>query len=238
MKTLKALLVDDVASMRKFLKYGLEKTFPNVVVDEASNGKEAQAKLEKSDYDLVLSDWEMPLVNGEELLRWLRQHPTLNKTPFIMITSRDDKPSVLKAMHAGVDSYVVKPFTAEGLAQKVITVVEKADRREQERFEVHGSLNLHFGDQVAHGSIIDLGMGGIFGLFGRNNPLPRILQKVLVDIKLENSHKVDGLEAFVIRMQAAEAFIDAENVKIAVKFCELPDVRSKELQQVLDSLAL
>ncbi len=129
MKKLNVLIVDDVASMRKFVKYGLEKSFPDISVAEAANGKEAQAKLEKEEYDLVLCDWEMPYVNGEELLTWVRKHPILSKTPFIMVTSRSDKPSVLKAMHGGVDSYMIKPFTADGLAQKVMLLVDKADRK-------------------------------------------------------------------------------------------------------------
>lgn len=236
MKKLKALIVDDVASMRKFLKFGMEKSFPNIFVDEATNGKEAQAKLEKIEYDLVLCDWEMPLLNGEELLQWIRGHPTLNKTPFVMVTSRSDKPSVLKALQGGVDSYVVKPFTAEGLAQKVMSIVDKADRREQERFEAAGAVNLHFHDQVTRGSIIDVSFGGFFGSFARSAPLPAIFEKVLVDFKFEASHKIDGLEGFVIRLQASEAFIDAENVRIAVKFMDLPEKRKKELEKILSLL--
>ncbi|MGD0282170.1 MAG: response regulator [Dissulfurispiraceae bacterium] len=236
MQKLKALIVDDVASMRKFLKFGLEKTFPQVSVDEAVNGKEAQAKLEKTEYDLVLCDWEMPLLNGEELLLWVRSHPTLKKTPFIMVSSRNDKPSVLKAMQEGVDSYVVKPFTAEALAQKVMALVSKADRREVERLEAHGSTNLHFSDKVARGSIMDVSLGGIFSMFSRGNHLPGIFEKVMVDIKLEDSHKMDGVEGFVIRIQAAEAFIDADQVKIAVKFMDLPPDRKKVLEKILNSL--
>src|SRR5208337_1181014 len=133
MQKLNILIVDDVASMRKFLKFGLEKTFSQVCADEAANGKEAQAKLEAAHYDLVLCDWEMPILNGEELLLWVRSHPQINKTPFVMVTSRVDKESVLKAKERGVDGYVVKPFTAEFLAHKVMSLVSKTDRRSTER---------------------------------------------------------------------------------------------------------
>jgi CheY-like chemotaxis protein len=236
MKIIKVLIVDDVASMRKFLKFGLEKTFPRVTVDEAANGKDAQLKLEKTEYDLVLCDWEMPFMNGEELLTWLRNHPTLSKTPFIMVTSRNDKPSVLKALHGGANSYVVKPFTANSLAQKVMSIVDHADRREQERVEAHGSANVHFSDRVTVGSLIDISLGGLFAVFERKNPIPAIFEKVLIEINFEDSQKVDGLEGFVIRMQAAEAFIDSENVKIAIKFLELPDKQKKDLEKILNEI--
>ncbi len=236
MRKLRVLIVDDVASMRKFLKFGLEKSFPDIFVDEAAHGKEAQGKLEKGEYDLVLCDWEMPYVTGEELLAWMRNHPTLSKMPFIMVTSRSDKPSVLKAMQGGVDSYMVKPFTADGLAQKVMMLVDKADRREMERFEAHGSINLQFRDQVARGTIVDISIGGLFAVISRKNPLPSIFEEVRVDIKLDDQQKkVDGIAGFIIRIQAAEAYIDAEDVKIAVKFLNLSSEGTKQIQQLLDS---
>jgi CheY-like chemotaxis protein len=205
-------------------------------VDEAVNGKDAQTKLEKVEYDLVLCDWEMPYVTGEELLCWVRNHPTLSKLPFIMVTSRSDKPSVLKAMQEGVDSYMIKPFTADGLAHKILSLIDKADRRESERFELHGDVILHFRGQAARGSIIDISMGGFFGEFSRKNPLPPIFEEVRLDIKLEDPQKeADGIAGFVIRLQAAEAFVDAEKVKIAVKFLDLADEGNKKIQQLLGS---
>jgi DNA-binding response OmpR family regulator len=237
MKSLKVLVVDDVASMRKFLKFGLEKSFPKILVDEAANGKEAQTKLEQMEYDLVLCDWEMPYVNGDELLSWVRNHPTLCRMPFIMVSSRSDKMSVLKARDRGVDSYMIKPFTVDNLAHKVMLLVDKADRRESERFAAHGDINLYFRDQVARGSIIDISMGGLFGEFSRKkNPVPSIFEEVRADIKLEDSQKkADEIQGFVIRLQAAEAFIDAENVKIAVKFLDSSGEGSKKIQQLIES---
>ncbi|MBF0505359.1 MAG: response regulator [Nitrospirae bacterium] len=236
MKKLKVLIADDTASMRKFVKYGLEKSFPSILVDEAVNGREAQAKLDHTEYDLVLCDWEMPDINGDKILEWVRSHPTINSTPFIMVTSRNDKESVMQAIQGGVNSYVVKPFSAESLAQKITAVIDHFDRREFQRFEVNGSVNLHFGDQAIRGKIIDVSMGGIFSTVGRKSPLPAIFEKVMVDIKLEISEKLGGIEGFVIRLQAAESFIDSENVKIAVKFMDLPDQRKQELQRVMSSL--
>jgi CheY-like chemotaxis protein len=234
MQELRALIVDDVQSMRKFLKFGMEKTFPKVFIDEACNGKEAQLKLESGKYDLVLCDWEMPLLNGEELLCWMREQPSLKKTPFIMVTSRDDKSSVVRAMEQGVDSYVIKPFTADGLAQKVMSLISRADRRETERIEVQGSTRLRFGENVAQGNIIDVSLGGIFNTFSRANPLPGIFGEVKLDISLNESLKIEGLKGFVVRIQAAEAFIDAEHVKIAVKFEDLSAERKEKFEKILN----
>jgi CheY-like chemotaxis protein len=236
MPKLKILIVDDVASMRKFAKFSLEKSFPNIAVDEAANGKEAQARMEQVEYDLVLCDWEMPDITGDEVLDWMRRHPTLSATPFIMVTSRNDKQSVLKAIESGANSYVVKPYTAEMLAQKITAVMDKFDRRQHERFNANGTVNVHFRDLVARGSIIDLSQGGVFCTFSREDPIPAVFEKVLLDIKLENESKCNGIDSFVIRIQAAEAFIDSENLKLAFKFMEMPETKQSELAKFLSSL--
>ncbi|MEW5744513.1 MAG: response regulator [Nitrospirota bacterium] len=236
MKKLRLLMVEDAASMRKFAKYGLEKSFPSIRIDEATNGKEAQAKLEQAEYDLILCDWEMPEVQGDELLEWVRHHPNLSGTPFIMVTSRNDKQSVMKAIELGANSYVVKPFTAESLARKITTVIDRFDRREHERYEASGSLTFHFRDHVARGNLIDISLGGLLSVFSRSNELPSIFEKVTMDLQLENSPKSNGIEGFVIRIQAAEAFIDADRVKFAVKFLDMSPEKKKELQAVLNSL--
>ncbi len=234
MKTLKVLVVDDVPSMRKFAKFGLEKGFSNVFIDEAAGGKEAQSKIEAVEYDLVLCDWEMPDIKGFEILQWLRKHPVAKSTPFIMVTSRNDKESVLRAIEAGANSYVVKPYTAEMLAQKITAVIESFDRRRYERFNATGTAIIHFHDLIARGNLIDLSMGGLFCVFSRKEPIPAIFDKVLIDVKLEGNVKSNGIEGFVIRIQAAEAFIDAEEVKLAFKFTDLPAEKQAELVKLLD----
>jgi CheY-like chemotaxis protein len=109
MEKIKVLLVDDTPSVRRFIRLGIEKSFPNVDIDEAANGIAAKAKLENHHYSLFLCDWEMPGMNGEELLKWLKQHPTLRSTPFIMVTAKSEKDDVMKAIQEGVTGYIVKP---------------------------------------------------------------------------------------------------------------------------------
>jgi len=101
----RVLIIDDMASVRKFVKSGLEKNHTSMEIDEASNGKEAQSKLETESFDLIICDWEMPALKGIELLQWVRNHPTLGSTPFIMLTARNDKESVLQAIKEGANAY-------------------------------------------------------------------------------------------------------------------------------------
>ncbi len=233
----KVLVVDDMASVRKFIKFGLEKNHPNVEIFEASNGKEAQNFLETSKFDLVLCDWEMPFMNGHELLTWIRNHPTLKSLPFIMVTAKSEKDNVIQALQAGVNGYIIKPFTIEGLIQKMGEVNKKFDRRQYERVDLDGEVTLQFGERVSRGNILDLSMGGLLCNLHRNSPIPTILEKLLCDIKIDNNRKVLGIEGFVVRVQAAEAFIDAEYIKVAVKFLGLSDKKVKELKDLLTSLS-
>ena len=74
-------------------------------------------------FDLILCDWEMPEMSGLELLQWMRQQPQYEKVPFIMITSRGDKDHVVEAVKGGVSEYLGKPFSPEGLSNKIIKVM-------------------------------------------------------------------------------------------------------------------
>jgi CheY-like chemotaxis protein len=116
---LKILLVDDASFIRDLIKRTLRTFLPQCEVTEASDGKRAQIILNKQNVDLILSDWEMPGLSGEELLVWVRAHEKQGKTPFIMISSLGGKEHIMRAVSAGVSDYLGKPFTAEELMHKV-----------------------------------------------------------------------------------------------------------------------
>jgi two-component system chemotaxis response regulator CheY len=131
----KVLVVDDFSSMRKILRRLLLSIgFRNVV--EARDATEAIYRLEHDRFDLIVSDWNMPSINGQELLEFVRSHETLKQIPFIMITVQADKDTVTKARDGGVSSYLTKPFTAEDLERKVREVMDQ--RRERISEEVYG----------------------------------------------------------------------------------------------------
>ncbi|UZE95689.1 response regulator [Alkalimarinus alittae] len=120
MANIKALVVDDASFVRDLVKRTVRNSFPSIVMEEASDGKKAQALMERGAFDLILCDWEMPEMNGLELLRWARQHDSYVKTPFIMITSRGDRDHVMEAVKEGVSGYLGKPFSPEQLSGRII----------------------------------------------------------------------------------------------------------------------
>ena len=113
------LVVDDATFIRDMVKKQLRDRFPGAEVLDAADGARAIAQLKGQRADLILSDWEMPGMSGEELLRWVRSHELYAETPFIMVTSRGDRDHVVKAVQGGVSDYISKPFTAEELFKKV-----------------------------------------------------------------------------------------------------------------------
>lgn len=124
---MKILVVDDASFTRDLIKRTLRKRFPSVTVEEAVNGRKAHQILEKSTFDMVLCDWEMPEMTGVELLQWCREQPQYKKEdlPFVMITSRGDKSHVVEAVQSGVTDYLGKPFSADQLINKVLSAAKK-----------------------------------------------------------------------------------------------------------------
>lgn len=126
----KILVVDDCMDTRNHIKLILRKKgFKKVV--SAQDGQEALDMMNKAfeDYDpveLVLADWQMPVVDGITFLDKMKIDKRLKDTPFIMITSDNDKDHVIEAISHGVDNYIVKPIVAESLLQKIGHTIQKA----------------------------------------------------------------------------------------------------------------
>ncbi|MCW8931442.1 MAG: response regulator [Gammaproteobacteria bacterium] len=119
MKKIKILIVDDASFMRDIVRKGVRSLYPTFVTKEAADGSQAKSLLKQEDFDLILCDWEMPKMTGEELLGWLRNESSKPETPFVMITSRGDKDHVVKALELKANNYIVKPFTNEKLTDVI-----------------------------------------------------------------------------------------------------------------------
>lgn len=123
-KTMKILVVDDFSTMRRIVKNVLKQLgFDNI--DEAEDGAQALTKLKNGGFGFVVADWNMPNMDGLELLKNVRSDPALKETPFLMVTAEAEKDKVVTAIQAGVNNYIVKPFTAEVFKEKMDKVFEK-----------------------------------------------------------------------------------------------------------------
>jgi len=119
---MKVLVVDDYQTMLKVLTSLLRQLkFTNV--EAASNGADALAKLRGGGFDLVISDWNMEPMSGFELLQAVRADEALKDLPFILVTAESKTENVIAAKQAGVSNYIVKPFTAETLKTKLVSVL-------------------------------------------------------------------------------------------------------------------
>ena len=121
---LRVLIVDDQNSVRKMTRMTLEEIGMRHI-HEAENGKQAMETASLQPLDLIISDYNMPEMDGLGLLRALRGHPVARKVPFILLTGRGDRELVVKAAQAGVNNYLVKPFTAAILRGKIEQVMGK-----------------------------------------------------------------------------------------------------------------
>lgn len=115
---MKILIVDDFATMRKILK-NILKELGYTDLLEAEDGQAALEILRKEKVDLVISDWNMPNMDGLSLLKAIRSDEALKDTPVLMVTAEAQKQNVLEAVKAGVNNYVVKPFTPEVIQEKI-----------------------------------------------------------------------------------------------------------------------
>ncbi|MBX9849610.1 MAG: chemotaxis response regulator CheY [Rhodocyclaceae bacterium] len=121
---IKFLVVDDFSTMRRIVRNLLKELgFTNV--DEAEDGVVALAKLQGGGFDFVVSDWNMPNMDGLTLLQTVRSDPALKHLPFLMITAEAKKENIIAAAQAGASGYIVKPFTAATLNEKMVKIFEK-----------------------------------------------------------------------------------------------------------------
>ncbi|MDN4503104.1 chemotaxis response regulator CheY [Alteromonadaceae bacterium BrNp21-10] len=123
-KNMKILVVDDFSTMRRIIK-NLLKDLGFTSVQEADDGNTALPMLQQGDFDFVVTDWNMPGMQGIDLLRAIRSDDNLKHLPVLMVTAEAKKEQIVAAAQAGVNGYVVKPFTAATLKEKLEKIFER-----------------------------------------------------------------------------------------------------------------
>ncbi len=121
---LKFLVVDDFSTMRRIVR-NLLKELGYSSVEEAEDGAAALAKLKRDTFDFVISDWNMPGMDGLQLLQAVRADPALSALPVLMVTAEAKKENIIAAAQSGASGYIVKPFTAATLDEKITKILEK-----------------------------------------------------------------------------------------------------------------
>lgn len=123
---MKILIVDDFSTMRRIIKNLLRDLgFTNTA--EADDGTTALPMLENGQFDFVITDWNMPGMTGIELLKAIRADERLKPLPILMVTAEAKRDQIIAAAQAGVNGYVVKPFTAAALQEKIEKIFERLD---------------------------------------------------------------------------------------------------------------
>jgi two-component system chemotaxis response regulator CheY len=123
-KNMKFLVVDDFSTMRRIVR-NLLKELGYTNIDEAEDGVGALAKLRGGGFDFVVSDWNMPNMTGIDMLRAIRADDGLRHLPVLMVTAEARKENIIEAAQAGASGYVVKPFTAATLEEKINKILQK-----------------------------------------------------------------------------------------------------------------
>ncbi len=125
-KNMKILVVDDFSTMRRIVKNLLSDLgFKNI--DEADDGNTALPKLKSGNFDFLVTDWNMPGMSGIDLLKAVRADAQLASLPVLMVTAESKREQIIEAAQAGVNGYVVKPFTAGTLEEKINKIFERVN---------------------------------------------------------------------------------------------------------------
>ena len=123
---MKILVVDDFSTMRRIVRNLLvELGFTNALIQEADDGVNAMTVLKQQSFDMVVTDWNMPNMTGIDLLRAIRAEPALKGLPVLMVTAENNRDQIIAAAQAGVNGYIVKPFTAVTLKEKLTKIFER-----------------------------------------------------------------------------------------------------------------
>ena len=125
-KNMKILIVDDFSTMRRIIKNLLRDLgFTNT--QEADDGQTALPMLKTGDFDFLVTDWNMPGMTGIDLLKEVRADSKLSALPVLMVTAEAKRDQIIEAAQAGVNGYVVKPFTAQVLKEKIDKIFERVN---------------------------------------------------------------------------------------------------------------
>jgi two-component system chemotaxis response regulator CheY len=226
LKTLSYLVVDDNLSIRNLVSATLTNKVGAKHVQTAGNGAQALKIIQQEKIDIVISDWEMPIMDGKELLNELRGSEKYKRLPFIMMTTKGGKESVVEAIQSGVTHYMVKPFSVEKLEDTIRKSWNSATQRRSARVSnlPEHQVVVQMDEQFVSGQIGDISMSGTM-LELPFDPVLHLFKegKLLINVVMSahESIRITGLVGHIIRMDTdIDCLKDKSRCRVAIHFDE------------------
>lgn len=235
------LVVDDSATARTAIINVLRDRLYCKEVIEAGDGKEALRLLKQHpEIDWIFCDWEMPVMAGDELLTAVREDPQTAHLPFIMITSKGDRDSLVTAVQLGVTSFVVKPFTPKKLVEKILLARGRMERRNSERIKAtqgqQALLQLDSSEPVT-ADLIDVSLTGILVLCN-HQPVRQltVFDSLKIKVTLPASQDTLTLACQVIRLEADPLHpAKTDQIRVATRFLPMEGETRNQLVQFIEA---
>lgn len=236
------LVVDDSATARTAITNVLRDRLYCQTIIEAANGQEALKRLQANpDIDWIFCDWEMPVMAGDELLSKVRENPATSHLPFIMITAKGDRDSLVTAVQLGVTSFVVKPFTPKKLIEKVLLARGRMERRNAERIKATRGQQLKLkwsqAELPVEADLLDVSLSGLLLLapFEPTKSLS-VFDLAQLAVTLPNSGATGELPCQIIRLEADPLHPARDDqIRIAVRFQPMSAEQRKLLMDYIEA---
>lgn len=214
MKKISFLVVDDSPTIRHLVQQSLQLIFGSDQILLAEDGRIALEMLREQQVDIIISDWNMPNMNGEELLYQVRNNSALKETPFIMMTTNADRDFIIMAIQLGVTQYIVKPFSTHELETKIRASINVLNRRQEKRYTLPTHIaQVQVGKKTFAGQLLDMSRTGAAITGIKYDPVVGLFKMCEVELKLldpqgleKETSLISGLFGRIVRLEAEDTF--------------------------------
>lgn len=246
MKPTKFLIIDSEPITRSFIRGIILDSMPKSDVEEVPNLKQGKLKFEQDRFGMVLLSWDMPDSDEDEILAWMKEAAATKKCPILMVTSKEAKEYVVKAIQNGAAGYMIKPFTHGKLVATIKDAIQKHRKLSKPQIKTAGNAaadakstidfqaRLHIGENTLNShQVMDINGGGVIITVASKKFTAPVLTPVKIDILNKERCEIEKLQGFVYLIQAVEDRPQSEFVKVALRVTDA----DKEKRALLTNLA-
>lgn len=239
----RVLVVDDSAAARAAIVSILRDHLFCKEIIEANDGQDALRKINQiSNLDWIFCDWEMPNLSGLDVLKEIRSKPQTSHLPFIMVTAKGDRDSLVAAVQEGVTSYIIKPFTAKKLVEKVFMAKGRMERRNAERTKVgkEEAIKIVLPSKTKTAAkLIDISLSGFLCLIQHEVVGDtKIFDKLIGQFILPKTKEVAGLPCQLIRLEADPHYpARTSHIRLAARFLPMQEAQRQLLVSYIEQVS-